>query len=210
MVRLVAVATGVLAATLIATPSLAQAASPIGSWTRDDGRVYRWAPLAGGSWARYSMTTHRTSTNTCRYHPLGKGIYRVDSLQWDSGCKPFWANGNQTHRAPAQAAPTATTDTKPPVVRALYSQGKVGGITSLRYIVTDDSGKTWDEFLLYRDGLVVRRYKTPLGPAVKGRMYGYKLQQTPAAFRGTFAFCVISHDAAGHTSVASCAPVTIR
>lgn len=104
----------------------------------------------------------------------------------------------------------AGADTTPPTVTALYSRGTVGGITSLRYVVSDDSGKTWDAFYLYRNGAVVRQYRTPLGPAVKGRMYGYKLQQTPASFRGTFRFCVQSHDAAGNVSKPSCAKVRIR
>src|SRR4051794_39058509 len=86
---------------------------------------------------------------------------------------------------PAQAT---TGDTQAPKLRALDSKGVVGGVTSLRYIVSDDSGRTWEALSIYRDGTVARRYRTTLGPAKVGRIYGYRLDETPASFTGTFAF----------------------
>lgn len=108
------------------------------------------------------------------------------------------------------AASASVGDVVPPKVRAFYSVGTVGGDTSLRYAVSDDSGRTWEALFIYRDGLVARRYRTTLGPAKVGRMYGYLLHKTPASFRGTFRFCVQAHDAAGNVSKPSCAKVRIR
>ena len=75
---------------------------------------------------------------------------------------------------------------------------------------TAENGRTWEALYVYRDGAVVSRYRTTLGPAVKGRMYAYRLDATPASFRGTFRFCIQSHDAAGNVSKPSCAKVRVR
>ena len=105
---------------------------------------------------------------------------------------------------------TATLrDNVAPKLRALDSRGTVGGVTSLRYVVSDNSGRTWEELSIYQDGSIARRYRTTLGPALVGRMYGYRLDKTPASFRGTFAFCIQSHDATGNVSPLSCATVAI-
>jgi hypothetical protein len=104
----------------------------------------------------------------------------------------------------------AAADVQPPKVQALESRGTAGGDTSLRYTVSDDSGSTWDELTVYSGDRVVRRYKTTPGPARVGRLYAYKLKETPEDFAGTYRFCVRAHDAAGNTSARSCAPLVIR
>ena len=212
----------------------AVAASPVGLWKRSTGNQYRWVSLGGGVLEEVSLTVHSTPTNHCRvasgsavyrYHPLGRGLYREDEWSWDRSCKASWDLGAET----VKLAVTATTlklycgtpytetcatytrlDSTAPRVRALASTGTVGGDTVLRYLVSDASGKTWEAVTLYADGTAIRRYRTTLGPAKAGRIYGYRLKQTPASFRGTFRFCVQSHDAAGNTSPPSCTTVTIR
>jgi len=104
---------------------------------------------------------------------------------------------------------TRPGDTQAPKVRALDSTGTVGGVTALRYVVSDNSGRSWEALSIYRNGVVARHYRTPLG-ASRGGLYGYRLLQTPASFRGVFRFCVQSHDAAGNVSKPSCAKVRIR
>jgi len=220
---------GVLAGAAVAAPS------PIGLWKAENGRTYRWAALPGGGYGEYAMTAHRTSKNRClvkpntlvyRYHPLGGGLFRTDSFIWQKGCSTHWSLNEttlkitvtatrMTHSCNKQYAKVCWTytrarDTQTPRVQAVDSEGTVDGVTSLRYVVSDDSGRTWEALYVYRDGAVVSRYRTTLGPAVKGRMYAYRLDATPASFRGTFRFCVQSHDAAGNVSKPSCAKVRVR
>ena len=111
----------------------------------------------------------------------------------------------------AAAAPRGVAaDVRPPKVQALESRGTAGGDTSLRYTVSDDSGSTWDELTIHSGDRVVRRYRTTPGPAKVGRLYAYKLKETPEDFAGTYRFCVRAHDAAGNTSARSCAALVIR
>ncbi|MGZ4353525.1 MAG: hypothetical protein ACXVZ4_08260, partial [Gaiellaceae bacterium] len=114
--------------------------------------------------------------------------------------------------ATAAASPPLglAADVQPPKVQALESRGTAGGDTSLRYTVSDDSGSTWDELTVYSGDRAVRRYKTMPGPAKVGRLYAYKLKETPEDFVGTYRFCVRAHDAAGNTSAQSCASLVIR
>lgn len=233
--RLLCAAAGLLVA-LGAGAAVARAAgSPIGTWKAETGRMYRWTALPGGGFAEYSMTSHRTSKYHClvrvntlvyKYHPLGNGIYREDEFQWDKNCATSWAPGYETikivvtptrmtHSCDKQYTKVcfsytrAATDTVAPVVQALVSTGTAGGTTSLRYTVSDNSGKTWDELDIYR-GVLIRRYKTTLGPALNGHVYAYKLNGTPVSLKGKLTFCVRSHDAAGNVSKESCATLTIR
>jgi hypothetical protein len=211
------------------------AGSPIGTWKAENGRVYLWKALPGGGFAEYAMTAHKTTkyhcsvkanTNVYRYHPLGNGIYREDEFQWDEKCATSWALGYETIKivvTPTRMTHSCdkkyteicftytrmATDTVAPVVQALVSTGTVGGETSLHYTVSDNSGKTWEELAVYR-GSLVGRWKTTLGPALKGHVYGYKLIGTPASMKGKLTFCITSHDAAGNKSKESCAALTIR
>lgn len=233
--RLLFAAAGLLVV-LGAGAAVAQAAgSPIGTWKAENNRIYLWKALPDGGFSEYSMTAHKTkkyhclvkkSTNVYRYHPLGNGIYREDEFQWDKKCATSWALGYETlkivvtptrmthscNKKYTEVCFTYTrkaTDTVAPVVQALLSTGTVGGTTSLKYTVKDSSGKTWEELTLYR-GSLVGRWKTKLGPALNGHVYGYRLLETPASMKGKLTFCVISHDAAGNVSKKSCSTVTIK
>jgi hypothetical protein len=232
--RLVCAAAALLVV-LGAGAAVARAAgSPIGTW-KAESRIYRWTALPGGGFAEYAMTTHRTSRYHClvkantliyKSHPLGNGIYREDEFQWDKKCATSWAPGwetikivvaptRMTHSCDKQYTKVCFTytrtarDTVAPIVKALASSGTAGGTTSLQYNVSDNSGKTWEELDIYR-GVLIRRYKTTLGPSLAGHLYGYKLDGTPASLKGKLTFCVTSHDAAGNVSKESCATLTIH
>lgn len=233
--RLACAAAGLLVA-LGAGATVARAAgSPIGTWKGENEHAYRWTALPGGGFAEYVLTSSRTTKNHClvkantlvyKYHPLGNGIYREDEFQWDTKCATSWATDAETikivvtptrmtHSCDKQYTKVcfsytrAAADTVAPIVKALASSGTAGGTTSLRYTVSDAGGKTWEELDLYR-GVLIRRYRTTLGPAVAGRVYGYKLTGTPTSLKGKLTFCVTSHDAAGNVSKESCATLTIR
>jgi hypothetical protein len=232
--RLLCAAAGLLVV-LGAGAAVARAAgSPIGSWKAENSRIYVWKALPGG-FAEYVMTAHKTSQNHCavkantlvyKYHALGNGLYREDALIWNSKCAVHWEAGDETIRivvTPTKMTHScdkkytqicftytrAAADTVAPVVQALVSSGTVGGVTSLHYRVSDNSGKTWEEVAVYR-GSIVGRWKTTLGPALEGHVYAYKLMGTPAKMKGKLTFCVTSHDAAGNRSKESCAALTIR
>jgi len=235
--RLVCAAAGLLIV-LGAGAAVAHAAgSPIGFWKSAHNNVYLWKALPGGGYSEYSLTLHKTpkdhcpvqpNTNTYRYHPLGNNIYLEDEFQWDSTCATTsWDLGHEKVKIVVTATRlsffcgakfteacgsytrTAAKDTVAPVVQALVSTGTVGGATHLHYTVSDNSGKTWEEVAVYR-GSLVGRWKTKLGPALKGHVYGYTLTGTPASMKGKLTFCVTSHDAAGNKSKESCAALTIR
>lgn len=219
---------------LAAGVAVAAGASPLGLWKGQDGNTYRFVPLAHGGYAEIAVTRHRSSTGRCvvragttiyRYHPLGRGIYSVDGFLWRKDCTTHWVRADERLRLRATAARMTLScdrkyakvcftyrrlDSRPPVARALPSTGTAGGTTVLRYQASDNSGRTWEELTIYKDNAAIRHYRTKLGPAVRGRTYGYKLRATPASMRGRFPFCVVSHDAAGNRSTESCAEVTIR
>lgn len=211
----------------------ASSATPTGLWRSEAGYLYRWAPLAGGGLQEISLTVHRTPKNHCRvpagtvvyrYHPLGGGTYLEDEFSWDSSCHASWDANAETVKLVVTAtrltlycgepftevcARYTRVDRTAPRVRALASTGRSGGATVLRYLVSDASGKTRETIAIYRGGTLLARYRTTLGPARAGRVYAYRLTRTPADLRGSLRFCVQSSDAAGNTSKASCATVTI-
>ena len=226
VIRLVA---AVAAALVVSAPS------PIGTWKLDSKPWhYQWVSLGGGTYGEISLTAHKqaqgctvgSGTLVYKYHPIAGGLYREDQFTWRDNCTTYWEKNHDTVKVVA----TATTmkaycnapytkvcwsyrrlgDTTAPVVQALISDGKVGGATELRYTVSDASGKTWEALTLYKNGAAARRYRTKLGPALAGHVYDFHLDGTPASFRGTFRFCVQSHDAAGNTSKQSCSRVTIK
>jgi len=234
--RLLCAAAGLLVASAAgAAVAFTAGPSPIGTWKGQNGHTYRWTALPGGGFAEYAMTSHRTTKNHClvkvntlvyKYHPLGNGIYREDAYLWDTKCAASWSPGDETVKivvTPTRMTHSCdkeytkvcftytrtATDTVPPVVKALASTGTAGGTTRLRYTVSDNSARTWEELDIYR-GALIRRYKTTLGPALAGHLYGYKLTGTPASLKGKLTFCVRSHDAAGNVSKESCATLTIR
>jgi hypothetical protein len=173
--------------------------SPLGLWKAENGRINRWTLLANGAngaYGEYAMTSHRTSTNHClvrpntlvyRYHPLGGGLYRMDSFLWRKSCTTHWSLNEETikitvtrtrmtHSCNKQYRKvcwtyTRTRDTQPPKVRALDSEGSVNGVTSLRYVVSDDSGRSWEALTIYRDGVIARRYRTTLTSTLVGPIY---------------------------------------
>ena len=227
-------AVGILLAGALAGAALA-APSPIGTWKLDGrGWHYRWAAIAGGGFQETALTRHYTAKNHClvapplvvyRYRPIGGGLYREEQLTWRQDCTTYWDTNRETDRFEVTATRLKVhcsddkmkvcwsyhrIDVTAPHVRALASTGTVGGATDLRYLVGDDSGRTWEILTIYRNGKPTARYRTTLGPAREGRIYAYRLDDTPASYRGTFRFCVQSRDAAGNVSKTSCAAVTIR
>lgn len=225
---------GIAAIFLIgASSAAATGRSPLGLWKGQNDYTYRFVALAHGGYEEISLTRHRTSVNHCtiepgtavyRYHPLGGGVYSVDAFLWRKDCTTHWVKADEQRRLTVEAARMTLScdrdyarvcfsyrrlDASRPVVRALESTGKAGGLTVLRYVVYDDSGRTWEDLTLYKENSALRHFRTTLGPAVRGRIYAYKLRATPASMRGRFSFCVVSHDAAGNRSKERCAEVTI-
>ena len=234
MFRRVLVLTAVVAAVGVAT-AFASAPSPVGTWKAQNQRIYRWIPYQGNGYEEYSMTQHPTTTKKCvvhvneavyRYQPVAGGHYRVTTKWWNSQCVTHWE-----YDSTRDMTVTATrmflscdkawvkvcfsytrmnVDTQAPSVQALVSTGTAGGDASLKYTVKDNSGKTHEELSVYVSSSDVRHYKTTLGPAVAGHIYGYRLMQVPSDMTGTYKWCVRSFDAAGNASPQSCSTLTIK
>ena len=231
--RRMLVLTAVVAAAGVAT-ALASAPSPVGTWKAQNQRIYRWIPYQGNGFEEHAMTSHLTSTNKCRVHvneavyryaPVAGGHYRVTAKIWHKGCTWDWeyestiaitvTADRMFHSCDKQwtkvcfAYTRVNADTQAPTVQALVSTGTAGGDASLRYTVKDNSGRTHEELTVYVSSSDVRHYKTSLGPAVAGHLYGYRLLQIPSDMTGTFKWCVRSFDAAGNASAQSCSTLTI-
>jgi len=232
--RRVLVLTAVVAAVGVAT-ALASGASPVGVWKGQNQRVYTWIPYQGNGFEERAMTSHRTSTNKClvhaneadyRYVPVAGGHYRVTAKIWHAKCNWDWeyestialrvTASRMTESCDKQwtkvcfSYTRVNADTQPPVVQALVSAGVAGGDASLKYTVKDNSGKTHEELTVTISPSDVRHYKTDLGPAVAGHVYGYKLLKIPSDMAGTYRWCVRSFDAAGNASAQSCSTLTIK
>lgn len=105
---------------------------------------------------------------------------------------------------------TLTRDTTPPKVHALPASGRRGQTINLRYTVSDNSGQTSDEYAVYAvsgfSQKLIARNATKLGPV--GNLSSVRFY-LPLTLRPGLIFCVVSRDAAGNTSVKSCAAITL-
>ena len=105
---------------------------------------------------------------------------------------------------------TLTRDTTPPKVHALPASGRRGQTINLRYTVRDNSGQTSDEYAVYAvsgfSQKLIARNATKLGPVGDPSSVRFYL---PLTLRPGLIFCVVSRDAAGNTSVKSCAAITL-
>ncbi len=226
---------GVAVTVLCVAAAAASTPSPLGMWKGQNQRIYKWIPYQGNGFEEHAMTSHRTSSNKClvhvneavyRYVPVAGGHYRVTAKIWHKSCNWDWeyestinltvAGNRMTESCDKQWTKVCwrytrvNADTQAPTVQALQSTGKAGGDASLHYTVKDDSGKTHEELTLYVSSSDVRHYKTSLGPALSGHVYGYKLMGIPSDMTGTFKWCLRSFDAAGNASPQSCSTLTIN
>jgi hypothetical protein len=101
-------------------------------------------------------------------------------------------------------------DSIPPKVKALASSGKRGGKASLRYRISDNSGRARAELRVYGPNyLLYATLKRPLGRVRAGVVRTVPWKVPKAVKPGSLKFCALGADAAGNLSTASCAKLKI-
>lgn len=114
----------------------------------------------------------------------------------------------------AAAAATATfetiKDTTAPRVVAFTASAKRGHKAKLSYFVSDDSGQSSEQIMVYSGRKVLARLAAAIHVAKAGtvRTVGWKVPKKAAP--GKRRFCVTASDASGNKSAPSCATLTIK
>ena len=98
-----------------------------------------------------------------------------------------------------------STDTIPPDVQAIAARARRGSVARLRYVVSDDSGRSREEVRVYGPKFALLAViKDPLEGA-DGRADEVRWKVPRSAEPQRLRFCVVGIDAAGNQSRASCA-----
>jgi hypothetical protein len=111
----------------------------------------------------------------------------------------------------AAAKPTPPKDDTPPKVKAFPATGRRGQIATLRYAVSDDSGRSRETIRVYgRELALYATLVTHLRPAPPGtvRLAAWKVPKTLKA--SALRFCVLARDPTGNESRTACAPIRIH
>ena len=109
---------------------------------------------------------------------------------------------------PSSAAAPGALDTTAPTARALASAGAAGSRVRLRFVVSDNSGRTRQQIVVTSGTRVLARINRPLGASRASQIASvtYRLpRNAPAALR----FCIVAWDQAGNPSAKSCARLTV-
>lgn len=108
---------------------------------------------------------------------------------------------------PPPPPPGPSPDTTPPHAHALASSGQKGHTAHLRFLVSDNSGKTREQIAVYAHFKVAHRISTRLTPSKPNAIY-YVSWHIPSKPLQPLKFCIIAFDAANNPSTQSCARIT--
>jgi hypothetical protein len=114
----------------------------------------------------------------------------------------------QTPSPPGSVGAPGAVDTVAPRARALASAGAAGAIVRLRFVVSDNSGRTRQQVVVQAGNRVLARINRSLRPSSASQIafVNYRLPaKAPPALR----FCVVAWDRAGNASRKSCARLTV-
>ena len=109
-----------------------------------------------------------------------------------------------------QSAERQVKDVIPPEAQAIASEGRWGGTVALKYRVADETGSARAEISVRRDGRVLLRLDSPLGPRDDSTVYSMPWRAPDVRKAARYSFCVRAWDHAGNVSPASCAAVKLR
>ena len=114
----------------------------------------------------------------------------------------------------AAAAVTATfetiKDTAAPRAVAFAASAKRGKKAKLSYFVSDDSGQSSEQIMVYNGRKIVARLAAALHVAKAGTVRTVSWKVPASSPLGKRRFCVTASDAAGNKSPPSCAALTIK
>jgi hypothetical protein len=82
-------------------------------------------------------------------------------------------------------------------------------VAKLRYQVSDNSGKTTEQFTFYKGKKVAGSFKKARAAAVKGKTYTANWKVPKKFPTGALRFCVVAIDPSGNKSKPSCALFTV-
>jgi hypothetical protein len=154
---------------------------------------------SGGAWV-VGETGQSVSGET---YDWGTAVAHVGSV----GAAPPPPPAPPPPAPPPPAPPPPPPDLTPPHAHALASSGQRGHVAHLRYLVSDNSGKTREHIAVYERSKVVRRISTVLSISRANTIY-YVTWRIPSKPTLPLKFCVIAFDAASNPSTQSCARIT--
>jgi hypothetical protein len=109
---------------------------------------------------------------------------------------------------PSPVAKPASVDTAAPRARALPSAGVAGSRVRLRFIVSDNSGRSRQKIVVTSGKRTLARVSRSMRISRPGQIVSvsYRL---PARVAGSLRFCVVAWDRAGNASRKSCARLSV-
>ena len=107
---------------------------------------------------------------------------------------------------PPPTATPAAVDTTAPRVTALPSAGRPGFLVRLRFVVSDNKGRTRQQIVVYRGTKVLARIDRPMRASAAVESVSFRIPKTT---RSGLRFCVVAWDPAGNASSKSCNRVTV-
>jgi len=171
------------------------------------GRVTDGRASAGtlvGSWAhdppsRYAPRDHGTFSAKIVVTPNGTVTFE--------GTATYVADGTSANFFGTCSSGSCAADTSAPTAKAYPAKGTAGKVISLRYRVTDTSGKVGETISVYRGSAVIWSRTVKLHSIRRDGTYtiAFKAPARPGALR----FRVASRDAAGNKSAASIASLRV-
>ncbi len=99
-------------------------------------------------------------------------------------------------------------DTVAPRVRALASAGAAGSLVRLRFVVSDNSGRTRQQVVVSSETKVLARINRSMR-ASRANQIASANYRLPANASGVLRFCLVAWDRAGNASGKSCARLTV-
>ena len=109
---------------------------------------------------------------------------------------------------PGSVGAPGAVDTIAPSARALASAGIAGSLVRLRFVVSDNSGRTRQQVVVQSGSRVLARINRSMR-ASRANQIAFVNYRLPAKVSGALRFCVVAWDRAGNASAKSCARLSV-
>ena len=109
---------------------------------------------------------------------------------------------------PGSVRAPGSVDTDAPRARALASAGAAGSLVKLRFVVSDNSGRTRQQVVVSSGNTVLARLTRSMRTS-RANQIAFVNYRLPAKPSGALRFCVVAWDRAGNASSKSCARLVV-
>ena len=223
-----------MATVFLALPAVASAVTPVWLGTWDTSRGPLTITSEGGqltgafgysdSWNEplghiKAAASGNTLTGTwshdepSHFAPLDHGsitltLTMVGGKETFNGPATYEANGSTSSWSGSCTSGACAEDREAPTVTAMAATGKAGKTVTLRYRVTENSGKSSETVAVYRGSARIWGTTVALRDVTSGATYAVSFKAPPRA--GTLRFTVQARDAAKNASQVSSAAISVR